>query len=58
MSMKKILSDTINGKPYLGVEVDDKMLKLSLLQYQPDWKFTMDKRVIPQLIEFLQESIK
>jgi hypothetical protein len=57
MSMK-ILSDTINGKPYLGVEVDDKMLKLSLLQYQPDWKFTMDKRVIPQLIEFLQESIK
>jgi len=56
--MKKILSDTINGKPYLGVEVDDKMLKLSLLQYQPDWKFTMDKRVIPQLIEFLQESIK
>lgn len=54
--MKRILSDTINQKPYLGVEVDENMLSLVLLQYQPDWKFTMDKRVIPQLIEFLQEA--
>jgi len=56
--MKRIISDSINGKPYLGVEVDENTLKLVLLQYQPDWKFTMDKRVIPELIQFLQESIK
>lgn len=54
--MKRILSDTINNKPYLGVEVDEKMMSLVLLQYQPDWKFTMDKRVIPQLIQFLQDA--
>lgn len=53
--MKRIISDSINGKPYLGVEVDDKMLSLVLLQYQKDWKFIMDKRVIPELIKFLQE---
>jgi hypothetical protein len=53
--MKQIISDSINNKPYLGVEVDDHMLKLVLLQYQPDWKFVMDKRVIPELIEILRK---
>lgn len=54
--MKQIISDSINGKPYLGVEVDDTMLRLVLLQYQKDWQFTMDKRVIPELIKILQEN--
>jgi hypothetical protein len=54
--MKRILHDTINQKPYLGVEVDETMLKLVLLQYQKDWTINIDKRVIPQLIEFLQEA--
>ena len=54
--MKRILSETINNKPYLGVEVDETMLKLVLLQYQPDWTINIDKRVIPQLIEFLQDA--
>jgi len=54
--MKRILHDSINGKPYLGVEIDQHMLSLVLLQYQKDWKFTMDKRVIPELIRVLQEA--
>jgi hypothetical protein len=53
--MKQIISDSINGKPYLGVEVVDTTLRLVLLQYQPDWKFVMDKRVIPELIKILKE---
>jgi hypothetical protein len=54
--MKRILNDTINGMPYIALETDETMLKLVLLQYQPDWTINIDKRVIPQLIEFLQDA--
>ena len=52
--MKRIIG-TPSGSPYLGVEVDDKMLKMVLMDYAPNWTITLDKKVIPQLIEFLME---
>ncbi len=55
--MKAILN-TDNGTPYLGVEIDDKMLKFVLLQYTENWSLQLDKRIIPKLIEFLKNESK
>lgn len=54
--MKRIIG-TPSGSPYLGVEVDDKMLRIVLMDYAPNWTITLDKKVIPQLIEFLKDSL-
>lgn len=54
--MKQIINDS-NDKPYLSVEIDEKMLKLVLLQYEKDWTVTMDKRAIPELIKILQKAV-
>ncbi len=59
--MKRLINDTITGKPYIGVEIDDKMLNFVLLKHpthEKHWIAHMDKRAIPQLIEILQESMK
>lgn len=59
--MKRVLNDTTNGKPYIGVEIDDTMLRLVLLKHpthEKHWLAHIDKRVIPQLIEVLQESLE
>lgn len=55
--MKQIIG-TPDGKPYLGVEVNDEVLRLVLLQYAPDWTISVDKKVIPDLIKVLQKSLE
>lgn len=53
--MKTILN-TDNGNPYVGVEVDDKILRFVLLQYTERYTIHLDKKIIPKLIEFLQRT--
>ncbi len=54
-TFKRIISGP-KGKPYIGVEVDDKVLRILLLEYEQNYTLSIDKRVIPKLIKFLQES--
>lgn len=46
---------TPEGKIYAYVEVDEKHLKIQLVNAQGVW-ITMDKKVIPQLRQLLTEA--
>lgn len=44
-----------SGKPYLRVYMDDKMIYAALAEYNFQYKVSLDKRAIPQLLEILKE---